>query len=188
MNYCPVPEEPMNDSNIFENNCKFGNISNPNINEKYGNNSFCFIGSLMPETSSEKENINTFCFEVECYNDTKEIIVSINGKKVNCTDDAGEIKVPGYKSNITCPKYTDICSFKNKTICNEMFDCIENHVEADNTYNTIKNRNSSRFFEFNIYFFNEPFSKILWTSCIFRYIITMHGNFREYKWVRIIRN
>ena len=153
MNYCPVPEEPMNDSNIFENNCKFGNISNPNINEKYGNNSFCFIGSLMPETSSEKENINTFCFEVECYNDTKEIIVSINGKKVNCTDDAGEIKVPGYKGNITCPKYTDICSFKNKTICNEMFDCIENHVEADNTYNTIKNRNSSRFFEFNIYFF-----------------------------------
>ena len=156
MNYCPIPEESMNDSFYFENNCQFGNKISPYINEKYGNNSFCFIGSLTPETSNDKANTNTFCFEVECNYDTKEIMVTIDGKKVTCKDDEGEKTVSGYKGTITCPKYIDICAFNNNTICNEMFDCIENHVEADNNsyiFNILKNQNSSRFFEFNIYFY-----------------------------------
>ena len=57
--------------------------------------------------------------------------------------------VAGYKGTLTCPKNIDIYAFENNnTICNEMFDCIEKHVEPDSNsyiYNIIKSKNSLKF-------------------------------------------
>ena len=159
MDFCPISEEPnmmINNTFYFKYNCQFGNNDGFNSIEKFGNNSFCFIGSLV-ESSSEKENNNSFCFEVECNNDKNEIIVHIGSQTVTCEDNGGIINVDnvsGYKGTITCPKYIDICDFKNNTICNEMFDCIENHIETDNNSyisNIIKSQSFSKFFENNAY-------------------------------------
>ena len=64
----------------------------------------------------------------------KQIIVNIGSNKIKCPTQGGIIKEPeGFKGQINCPEYTDICGVDSEEnlICNEMFDCINKKIETD---------------------------------------------------------
>ena len=156
IDFCPVPDYNEDDDVYLSQSCKYGNSNNGNdLGENFGNNSFCFISNLLNETSREKEKSEAVCYKIKCDNNSKTFIVSIGSKNINCSQ-SENITVNGYKGTFFCPNYNDVCHFMNNDslICNEMFDCIKNEIEVDNsTYDYIINkRNDSKFLKlkFNI--------------------------------------
>ena len=148
--FCPVANGNYSSTYYYPGNCKIG-ISNldSDYGEKIGDNSFCFISSLLPTSSNYNTDSRAICYEVQCDSNNKQIIINIGSLTINCPTSGGTISNPsGFKGNITCPKYIDICDFKDNVMCNEMFDCLTKKVETDeNSYmygsNEINDSNDS---------------------------------------------
>ena len=108
-----------------------GTLSN-NYGEKIGNESFCFISSLLPSSSSETQTSKAVCYEVECDSTNKNIIVKIGSESIKCPTEGNEAYTPsGFKGSIVCPKYEDICDFTDDKICNGIFTCLDNFAAND---------------------------------------------------------
>ena len=135
VDYCPVGN--INSSNYKDNyyptNCKYGSEKLAHIyGEEIGDNSFCFIISLLPTSSNKKENSQAICYKIECNNNKKEIIVHIGSFIINCPNKGGNIVNPsGFRGEIKCPKFFDICTFDNNNIFNDLFDCLNKKVKTD---------------------------------------------------------
>ena len=125
-NYCPVALELSNPNDYFPNHCQFGiSLLAKEYGEKIGENSFCFISSLLPDNSKKDNSPVSICYEVECDTKNKNIIVKIGSKRVICPSNGGSQTPDGFKGSIECPKYNDICSFNDNIMCNEMFNCLK---------------------------------------------------------------
>ena len=141
VNYCPVPYEEFNSNKYyFSNHCQVGISDLPNeFGEKIGNESLCFISSLLPNYS--ETNVTSqmaICYEVECNTNNKNIIIKIRDDEIICPTDGGIIYNPlGFKGSIECPKYNDICFSNESQICNEMFSCFTKLAKKDNYSNDI---------------------------------------------------
>ena len=131
--YCPVSyESSSRDTDYYPNNCKLGTSSSSNYGEKMGDNSFCFMSSLLPSSSSSTASIKAICYEIECDKTNKRIIVHIGTSTVNCPTSGGTISsVTGFKGSIECPKYINICDSESNIICNDMFDCLTKKSKTD---------------------------------------------------------
>ena len=162
-NFCPVTAVTtlLKEKDYYPTSCNSGTIFS-NINgEEIGENSFCFISSLLPKSSNRNINLMPICYKVECNKNINSIIVHIGSLTVNCPTFGGIIKNPyGFKGEIVCPKYYDICNFDSDNICNEMFNCLNKRVKADeNSYSSEINRiiihkvNSSFNNKYNFYAF-----------------------------------
>ena len=122
--YCPVPFESHPSNYYYPKHCLIGKSDDSNIyGEKLGNNSFCFISSLLPNNSESSVRTNAICYEVECDSKNKEIIVKIDSNKIICPTEGGTIYPDGFKGSLECPHYYDICPKNGDPICNEMFSC-----------------------------------------------------------------
>ena len=144
-NFCPVSETYYSSKDYFPYNCKVGTSTlNKDFGEIIGNNSFCFISSLLPSGSNYKSNNQAICYQIECDRINKQIIVHVGSSIINCPTFGGLISnISGFKGSINCPKYIDICSFDNNNICNEMFDCLTKQIKTDqNSYINESNSNS----------------------------------------------
>ena len=131
-NYCPVAEYSDSQTDFYPDSCQNGtSILHSDYGEKMGENSFCFVSSLLPASSSQVSTSQAICYEVQCDISTKSIIVKVGQTSINCPTSGGEIAIDGYKGSITCPKFEEICSFDNNVLCNEMFDCLNKKVETD---------------------------------------------------------
>jgi hypothetical protein len=135
--YCPVS----NDGNLtqdyyFSTSCKYeNNNQSKEYGEVFGDNSFCFISSLISFNSGNEIKNKSVCYEVECDSTNKIIIVNIDNKKVNCTTNGGIIfDPPGFNGSLICPKYIEICDERNDYICKDMFDCINETLAIDYVY------------------------------------------------------
>ena len=133
VNFCPVPMQSDSEIDYFPDNCKVGtSILSPEYGEKMGDSSFCFVSSLLPSSSRYNVTERPICYEVECNNYDKTIVVNIGSLTVECPTSGGNItNIEGFKGNIICPKYIDICDFKSNNICNEMFECLSKKVQSD---------------------------------------------------------
>ena len=89
-----------------------------------GENSFCFESSLLPNSSNQEITSQIICYEVECDKKKMQIIIKIGSLIIKCpTYGKTLINPDGFKGEINCPKYYDICS---STIqCNDMFECFK---------------------------------------------------------------
>ena len=148
--YCPVSDKVpyINDSisNIIDDNyyfstsCKYNNTDKNNYNygEKFGNNSFCFISSLLPLNENNNINkANAVCYEVLCDSIKREINVNISNIIIKCPTNGGNISIAnstGLKGYLICPKYNDICFDTINETCNDMFDCINDKFGRNYTY------------------------------------------------------
>ena len=122
--YCPVPFESHPSNYYYPKHCLIGKSDDSNIyGEKLGNNSFCFISSLLPNNSESSVSTNAICYEVECDSINKKIIVKIGSNKIICPTEGGIIYPDGFKGSLECPHYYDICPKNGDPICNEMFSC-----------------------------------------------------------------
>ena len=122
--YCPVPFESHPSNYYYPKHCLIGKSDDSNIyGEKLGNNSFCFISSLLPNNSESSVRTNAICYEVECDSINKEIIVKIDSNKIICPTEGGTIYPDGFKGSLECPDYYDICPENGDPLCNEMFSC-----------------------------------------------------------------
>ena len=155
IDFCPVSNYS-NQNYFFSTNCKISNESpNAIYGEKFGHDSFCFISSLTSNDSEVINEDNSICYEVECEYITKTIIVKVNGTKVNCSMDGGIVSDPqGFKGNLSCPKYHEICEFKNSEICTDMFDCINENFSRNYTYDDF---DSSYFIKYKFLLFSILF-------------------------------
>ena len=169
-NYCPVSNVEGSNSDYYPTSCYVGTSSlDPQFGETIGNSSFCFISSLSPINSTSNLQEQAICYKVDCDSINKQIIVNIGSHQIKCPTDGGTITSPdGFKGNINCPEYSDICGFdsEDNLLCNEMFSCINNKIETDvNTlgyfidedddydFNKIIVKSSSTTLIFNFYFF-----------------------------------
>ena len=122
--YCPVPFESHPSNYYYPKHCLIGKSDDSNIyGEKLGNNSFCFISSLLPNNSESSVSTNAICYEVECDSINKKIIVKIDFNKIICPTEGGIIYPDGFKGSLECPHYYDICPKNGDPLCNEMFSC-----------------------------------------------------------------
>ena len=122
--YCPVPFESHPSNYYYPKHCLIGKSDDSNVyGEKLGNNSFCFISSLLPNNSESSVRTNAICYEVECDSINKEIIVKIDSNKIICPTEGGTIYPDGFKGSLECPDYYDICPENGDPLCNEMFSC-----------------------------------------------------------------
>ena len=113
--------EENSSKNYYQNHCKYGTSELPSFyGEKIGSDSLCFMSSLMPASSGEEEtNQIPICYQAQC--SSNNLKIKIGSESFICPTNGGSFTPSGFKGNITCPKYCDICS--SNIICNEMFNC-----------------------------------------------------------------
>ena len=133
--YCPVAHEYVDANDYFPKHCNYGNSNNLGKYEQMGDNSLCFISSLVP-TSDTNTGVNkkAVCYEVECNSFDKQLIVKVGSQRIICPQNGGEYAPSGFKGSIECPKYDDLCNTNDDTVCNEMFDCLTKEAEKNNYY------------------------------------------------------
>jgi hypothetical protein len=133
--FCPVADFYYNNiinDGYFQTSCSVGNSNLPEeFGEKIGSKSFCFISSLIPSSSKYAIVSKAICYKIECDKNSKKIIVHIGGSKVECPSEGGTLNPKGFKGTLNCPKYSDICNFKDNRICNEVFKCLNKEDESD---------------------------------------------------------
>ena len=150
--YCPVSiDSYMGISYYYGGNCKLGNngtygeglsfphngkysysIFSKNYGEKYSDNSFCALSSVLHKNESiEKldiygKYIRPTCYPMFC--SKKSLTIQINEIFVVCPRNGSVIEIGGeYTGYILCPDYNTICS--GTVVCNNLFDCIKNKSE-----------------------------------------------------------
>ena len=158
--YCLVPyhlEVEYIDS-YFVGNCKLGNGNygtylfyniegKPTVNitnnqipeefgEKYSDNSFCMMSSLVPKDKSEYSYFGTIfhpmCFPVYCSSSL--LTVLIYNQYVVCPREGGNVELDGFTGKLHCPDYNLICS--GTVVCNDLFDCIDKKsLTKETSYN-----------------------------------------------------
>ena len=99
------------------------------IGEKYSDNSFCYLSSLVKKTNINyllySKTIRPVCFETFC--SSKSLSIKINDDYIVCPREGGKITVSNYDGYLLCPDYNLICS--GTVLCNDMFDCVEKKSE-----------------------------------------------------------
>ena len=131
-NFCPVVEGPNNETDYMPNSCRVGTSSYAaEFGEIIGDNSFCFISSLLPSSSTYNITSRPTCYRAECNKDTNQIVVYVGNSTFICPSEGGIVSGTGFKGILTCPNYTEICGTESQVLCNEMFDCLSRKVETD---------------------------------------------------------
>ena len=125
------------ENDYYPSSCKIGSSTlTSEYGEIIGDNSFCFISSLLPSTSKKDVSSQAICYKVECDNNNKKIIVHVGSSTITCPTNGGIVKNQnGFKGELNCPKYIDICDFEGNIICNEIFDCLKKKVRTDSDSN-----------------------------------------------------
>ena len=95
------------------------------LGEKYSDNSFCYLSSLVKNTNPDydiySKTVRAVCFETFC--SSKSLTVKINEDYIVCPRAGGKIKVTNYEGYLLCPDYNLMCS--GTILCNNLFDCVE---------------------------------------------------------------
>ena len=147
--YCPVAYADEDDNDYYPASCRIGNSTLSNYGEYIGDNSFCFVSSLLPSSSSYQSTYQSICYKVECDSNNKKIIVIYGSSSITCPTNGGNITNPsGFKGTITCPKYTEICDFEGNIMCNSLFDCLSKKVKTDSD-SLMYNEDDENFIYFN---------------------------------------
>ena len=135
INFCPV-SNVTNQNYYFSTSCKNNkNIPNIKYGEVFGNDSFCFISSLSLNNSNDNFEDEAICYPVNCDNKTKTLFVTVNNTNINCTSNTSILTNPeGFKGNLSCPKYEEICEKNSSKICTDMFDCIKDDFKREYIY------------------------------------------------------
>ena len=156
--YCPVNFHliPEYTESYFVGNCKLGNgnygtnlyyvnaegkteNNHPNselseeLGEKYSDNSFCMMSSLVPNGKFEMYGtiFHPMCFPSFC--SSSSLTILIYDQYIVCPRQGGNVQVNGYSGLLHCPDYNLICT--GTVMCNNLFDCIDKKSESkDNTY------------------------------------------------------
>ena len=147
-NYCPVPYELYNSNNYYPNHCQLGTSTLPkDYGETIGENSFCFMSSLLPESSSNEISQMAICYEIECDTRNSNIGVKLGNENIICPTEGGVINnISGFKGSIECPKYSDMCNAKDNIVCNDIYSCFNKLAKKDNyeyriSYNDYEEKN-----------------------------------------------
>ena len=165
--YCPVALEFVTGtSDIFPNHCQIGtsNLSSE-YGETIGQNSFCFMSSLLPESSLNEISEIPICYEVECDTTNNNIIVKLGSDTITCPTEGGIIEnLSGYKGSIRCPQYSDICN-NNGEACNDMYSCLNKLSKKDDIRCSYYDQDSGITVDiiyeyFDFYYGNNNFIKV----------------------------
>ena len=131
--YCPVPYKAHSSSAYFSDSCKIGTSTlTSEYNEVIGDNSFCFMSSLLPSGSSTTTSEIPVCYQIECDASNSQIIIKLGSSTVTCPTAGGTVSAPsGFKGSVECPKYSDLCLSDGST-CNDMYSCFTSLAQEDN--------------------------------------------------------
>ena len=124
---------------LYNDNIKESNSKIPeNFGEKYGNNSFCVLSSVIPKIKTNKDYekynkyidiIHSMCYPMFCTE--KSLTIQINDQYIVCPRQGGKIELMNeYMGELYCPDYNLICT--GTIQCNDMFDCVEKESLAKN--------------------------------------------------------
>ena len=103
------------------------------LGEKYSDNSFCMMSSLVPNGDSSMYGTiyHPMCFPSYC--SSQSLTILIYDQYIVCPRGGGNVEVDGYKGKVHCPDYNLICT--GTVVCNDLFDCIDKKSETkSNTF------------------------------------------------------
>ena len=128
-NYCPIAEfyTPPDDS---QNKYFTGSCSDPstlidiNYKEELGNNSFCFLSSLVEKNTVIPEE-KAVCYKISCKGDF--LTIKIGNRYIICPIQGGKIVVEGFDGYILCPDYKLMS--RGTVLYNSLFDCIKKIIK-----------------------------------------------------------
>ena len=128
---CPIVVDGILLEKDYRKSCYIGKSElHKDFGETIGENSFCFESSLLPSEYNNFKVMQIICYEVECDRKKMEIIVKIGGLSFNCPTNGGiRNNPPGFKGEIKCPKYYDICD--STVLCNDLFECLNKKSKTD---------------------------------------------------------
>ena len=137
-NYCPISEFGVeNVDYIYKGRCRDQETSNDptledEIGEKFTNNSFCVLSSLLKKESLLNNKTRAVCYEMYC--SSKSLTIKIKDNYIVCPRSGGKLDdIENFKGYLLCPDYNLICT--SKPLCNNLFDCIEEKAEEiDETF------------------------------------------------------
>ena len=124
---------------LYNDNIKESNSKIPeSFGEKYGNNSFCVLSSVIPKIKKNKDTqiynkyldvIHSMCYPMFCTE--KSLTIQINNQYIVCPRSGGKVQLLGdFSGDLYCPDYNLICT--GTVQCNDMFDCAEKESLAKN--------------------------------------------------------
>ncbi len=146
--YCPATFETKLDNSLFYiGSCKYGNDNygseitlqngqsysykgfTENFAEKYGDNSFCALSSIIKKNSNVGEYkgyVRPTCYSMFCSD--KSLTIQLNEEYIVCPRQGGMIKIEdktytNYVGYLFCSDYNLICT--GIKICNDLFDCVD---------------------------------------------------------------
>ena len=98
-----------------------------NLKEKFSNQSFCILSSMINTLTNDDENIllNGYiipmCYEMFCSDRT--LTIKIGDQFITCPRQGGKVNISReFKGYIYCPDYNLICT--GTEMCNDLIDCI----------------------------------------------------------------
>ena len=106
------------------------------LGEKFSQNSFCSLTSVIPKSLNNKYNIykktHPACYPMFC--SEKSLTIQIKEQYIVCPRKGGKISISkNYEGYIYCPDYNLICT--GTVMCNNMIDCVEKEsLIKNNTY------------------------------------------------------
>ena len=173
VDYCPVAMSSPSEKDYYPSSCKIGSSTlTSEYGEIIGDNSFCFISSLLPSTSRKEYSSQAICYQVECDENKKKIIVHVGSSTITCPTNGGNVINPkGFKGVLNCPKYIDICGFEGNIICNEMFDCLKKKVKTKANTNTESDSNTYDLEDDDFIIIHHTNSSVLIKNSFFYYIL-----------------
>ena len=135
-NYCPVSQS--NSEIISSGYCSnINNNPNEERGESFSSKSFCALSSLIKDNvanyQDKAEEINAICFEMNC--SEQSLTIKVGDNYFVCPREGGKIDGVKFAGFLLCPDYNLICTGNNLNLCNDIFNCFDNHIEDnDNTY------------------------------------------------------
>jgi hypothetical protein len=130
--FCPVAAAPTNMTNYLPYNCVSGLYRAPaELNEKIGENSRCFMSSLVKDNlynllPTGYKSTSALCYEHQCDFANRVLTVKVGDLSLPCPYQGGEVKADGYRGSLKCPAFENICT--GESLCSNIIDCVNKKV------------------------------------------------------------
>lgn len=135
--FCPMTidlSQSDTPTKFYPGSCWIGDTHYASLGETIGDNSYCFMSSLVPISQTASDQYVAICYEIQCNPASKNYNVFINGKTITCPTAGASVTSTDFHGALICTDYNLLCT-KSQT-CGNVVDCIQKKViTIDALYN-----------------------------------------------------
>jgi len=125
--YCPLANNNGDELNgsFFSSSCFYGVIDFPDLGESIGQDSVCFISSLVPNSNENlihfKGSNRAICHNIKCNSIDQTYTVNITNRTLTCNKEGGVKTIEGFNGSFYCADFLSVCT--KTASCSDSIDC-----------------------------------------------------------------